>query len=72
MSKRQICERLFVVVGAWAVVSCGDGRHMAEQSYQFNLSPSQAVEFKSGLREFAMENGYAFVDGSALGGGDVA
>lgn len=38
---------------------------MAEQSYQFNLSPSQALEFKSDLRDFAIKSGYAFVDGSS-------
>jgi len=38
---------------------------MAEQSYQFDISSSQAVEFKSDLRVFAIESGYAFVDGSS-------
>lgn len=65
MTKLQIFGRISIVFGVWAIVSCGDGHDMAELSYQFNLSPDQAVEFKSDLREFAIKNGYAFIDGSA-------
>jgi hypothetical protein len=65
MSRLRIFGRFFIVMGVWAVASCGEGREMAELSYQFNLSPSQAVEFKSDLRDFAANNDYAFVDGSS-------
>ena len=65
MSKRQVFGRIFAIIGAWAVVSCGKGREMAEQSYQLNLSSSEVIKFKSDLRDFAKKSGYDFVDGSA-------
>lgn len=36
---------------------------MAERSYEFDLSPNEAAEFKSDLKEFAKNGKYVFVDG---------
>jgi hypothetical protein len=65
MNKLSVFSRFFIVLGVLALVSCGDGRNKAEVSYHFDLSPSQVIEFKSDLREFALQNQYAFIDGSA-------
>ena len=65
MKKLSISSRSLIVLGLWALVSCGDGRDKAEISYHFNLSSDQAVDFKSDLREFALQNGYQFIDGSS-------
>ena len=65
MKKLSFFGRFFIVLGVLVLVSCGDGRDKAEVSYHFSLSPSQPLEFKSDLKEFALQNGCAFIDGSA-------
>ncbi len=64
MKNPRVFSRFSIALGVWALVSCGDGRDMAEVSYHFDLSSRQALEFKSDLRYFALQNGYVFVDGS--------
>ncbi len=65
MNKLSVFSCFFIVLGVLALVSCGGGRDKAEVSYHFDLSPSQAIEFKSDLRQFALQNQYSFIDGSA-------
>ena len=56
-------SRILVVFGLCALASCG-GVGKEEASYNLELSPSQAIGFKSDLKKFADENGYLFIDGS--------
>jgi hypothetical protein len=64
MSVFRMFRQIVITTGVFAAISCGENRDIAEQSYHLTLLSSQAVEFKSDLRDFAKENGFSFVDGS--------
>jgi hypothetical protein len=65
MRKVRVWQQIILASCVVAIGSCGEGRVMAEQSYRFSISPNEASEFKKDLKKFALENGYAFVDGSS-------
>lgn len=64
MTKMGIAGGILVILGAWALLSCGNRGHKSQISYELTLSPTRAIEFKSDLRNFALQNKYDFIDGS--------
>lgn len=61
--KRRGLARGLIVLGLLCLASCSGGSKK-EVSYELQLSPRQAIQFKSDLSRFAKENGYLFIDGS--------
>lgn len=56
---------ILVALVACGLVSCSDSGNTTEVSYQLSLSAAEAAKLKTDLRAFALQNGYAFIDGSA-------